>query len=152
MSTDAGKLRHRITLQFQTETQDPETGVLTHGWSDMATIWAAVEPLSAREFVASQATQARVTVRITVRYREDIVPTLRIIHRDKIYNIEGVLPDRVSGREYLTLPCSEVGTVPSDAPAETVQALWNEYGPAAPAVLDRVEQFATNDTGALNEG
>lgn len=148
-----GKLRHQILLQFQKEEQDPQTGVLTHSWADLATVWASVEPLSAREFVASQATQARVTVRITIRYRDDVVPTLRIIHRGKIYNVEGVLADRESGLEYLTLPCSEVGPVPSDVPAEdqpTVQALWNEYGPAAPRVLDRVEQFANNDTGALS--
>lgn len=101
-----GKLRHRVTLQFRTETQDPDTGVMTQGWAEVATVWASVEPLSAREFIASQATQAKVTTRITIRYRDDVVPTMRLMHRGTTYNIEGVLPDKDSGLEYLTLACS----------------------------------------------
>ena len=32
---------------------------------------------------------------------------MRILHRGKIYNIEGVLPDDESGLQWLTLPYSE---------------------------------------------
>lgn len=102
-----GRLRHQITLQSRVETQDPDSGVMTQGWADFATgVWASVEPLSAREFIASQATQAMVTTRVTIRYRADVVPTMRLVHRGKTYNIEGVLPDKDSGLEYLTLACS----------------------------------------------
>jgi hypothetical protein len=31
-----------------------------------------------------------------------------VVDGEHRYNIEGVLPDPKSGREYLTLPCSEV--------------------------------------------
>ncbi|HDG7399279.1 phage head closure protein, partial [Klebsiella pneumoniae] len=48
-----------------------------------------------------------VTTRITIRYREGVTRKHRILFRGRIYNIEGVLPDPRSGREYLTLPCSE---------------------------------------------
>jgi SPP1 family predicted phage head-tail adaptor len=101
-----GKLRHQVALQTRTETQDDDTGVITQGWADLATVWARVEPLSAREFIASQATQAKVTARVTIRYRDDVVPTMRLVHRGQTYNIEGVLPDKDSGLEYLTLACS----------------------------------------------
>lgn len=69
-------------------------------------MWAAIEPLSAREFVQSAAGQSEVTARITIRTR-DILATDRIAYRGVVYNIRGVLPDKESGLEYITLP---VGT------------------------------------------
>lgn len=103
----AGRLRHRVSLQRLQETRDPETGAVISDWSEVAKLWAEVAPLSAREFVASQAVQSEVSARITIRYRADITAKDRIVYRDKIYNIEGVLTDRDSGLEYITLPVSE---------------------------------------------
>jgi SPP1 family predicted phage head-tail adaptor len=102
-----GRLRHLITLQSRVEAQDPDTGVMSVTWQDFSTgIWASVEPLSAREFITSQVTQAQITTRILIRYRAGVEPKMRVLHRDKVYAIEGVLPDRESGLEYLTLACS----------------------------------------------
>lgn len=106
-NVESGKLRQRVTLQAFTTERDSE-GVLTEEWTDVATVWASVEPLSAREFVQAAATQAKVTARIVIRYRPDVVPTMRAIHRGKAYNIEGVLADKDSGLEYLTLPVSDL--------------------------------------------
>ena len=106
MSLAAGKLRHRVILQEQQSVQDT-LGEMIVNWVEIARPWAAVEPLSAREFVASAAGQSQVTARITIRYRAGVNATQRILHRGKIYNIEGVLADKESGLEYLTLPCSE---------------------------------------------
>lgn len=103
----AGKLRHRIMLQHKVSVQDQLTGAVNPEWRDLKKVWADVVPLSAREFIAAQATQAEITTRITIRYRAGLTNANRIVFRDRIYNIEGVLPDAVSGREYLTLPCSE---------------------------------------------
>lgn len=105
---EAGKLRHRVTIQRQTSVQDPSTGAMATSWADVWTrVPAGVEPLSAREFIQSQAGQSEVTARITIRYREGLDATMRITHRGKVYNIEGVLPDNMSGLEYITLPVSE---------------------------------------------
>lgn len=103
----AGKLRHQVTLQERKTTRDPDTGDVIVAWADVATVWASVEPLSARDFIAAGVNQSQVTARITIRYRENISADMRILHRTKIYNIEGVLADKDSGREYLTLPVSE---------------------------------------------
>ena len=108
----AGNLRHRIALQRKQQTQNPQTGAMVTTWVTEATVPAAVEPLSAREFVAAQAVQSNVSVRITVRYRPGITSAMRLLHDGKVYNITGVLADKDSGREYLTLPCSEL---PHDA-------------------------------------
>lgn len=99
----AGKLRHRVTLQRYEETRD-DMGAVIETWVDVATVWAAVEPLSVREFISAQAGQSEISARITIRYRPGIDATMRVLHRDQIYNIKGPpLPDPRSGREYLTL-------------------------------------------------
>lgn len=103
----AGKLRHKVTIQARGEVQDPVSGDMVPGWTDFASVWASVEPLSARDFIAAQANQSEITARIVIRYREGILPTMRILHRGKVYAIHGVLPDAHSGLEYLTLPVSE---------------------------------------------
>ena len=108
----AGTLRHRVTLQRKTQTQNPLTGAMVTTWVPVATVWAAVEPLSAREFLSAQAVQSDVSVRITVRYRPGITAAMRLLHDGKVYNITGVLADKTSGREYLTLPCAQL---PHDA-------------------------------------
>lgn len=105
MSISAGKLRHRITIQRCVISQD-SAGNIGSTWEDVAEVWAAVEPLSAREFIAAQATLSKVVARITIRYRDDVRADMRIVHGGDIYNIEGVLLDNDSGREYITLPVS----------------------------------------------
>lgn len=102
----AGKLRHRVTIQRPGKTQDPVTGEIKNGWTDVVTVWASVEPLSVREFIASEAGQSEVSARITIRYRAGITAKMRIKHRGQIFNIQGVLADPKSGLEYLTLPVS----------------------------------------------
>lgn len=103
----AGQLRQRITLQ------KPETTVSGYGersvtWTDVDTVWADFVPLSVREFIASSQTQSQLSARVVIRFRDDVDASMRLVFRGKVYNIAGVLPDPFSGREYLTLPVSEV--------------------------------------------
>lgn len=107
MSLAAGRLRHRVSLQRQEETRDPDSGAVIVAWVPYAQVWAAVEPLSVKEFIASQAMQSEVSARITIRHRDDVSAKDRVVFRGKAYNIHGVLADRDSGLEYLTLPCSQ---------------------------------------------
>ncbi len=103
----AGKLRHHVMLQRTEYSQDPVSGDVTPSWVDVDKVWAAIEPLSAREFIAAAAGQSEVTSRVVIRYRPGITSAMRVLHRGKVYNIQGVLTDMDSGRDYLTLPCSE---------------------------------------------
>lgn len=103
----AGKLRHRVNIEERIKSRDPSSGAIIYEWRVLATVWASVSPLSVREFISAQASQGELIARITIRYRPDITRQHRINFRGKIYNIQGVLPDPDSGREYLTLPCSE---------------------------------------------
>ncbi|MBD1602537.1 phage head closure protein [Pseudomonas typographi] len=101
----AGRLRHRVDIQRREQSQDPETGEVIAAWVNAwAGCPASFEPLSARDLIAAQAGQSEATARVVIRYRDGVLPSMRIIHRGQIYNIEGPpLPDKVSGREYLTI-------------------------------------------------
>lgn len=103
----AGKLRHRVIIQKPGYAQDPDTGEMLPGWQNVVTVWAAVEPLSAREFIAAQAGQSEITARVKIRYRAGITAGMRLLHKGQAYNIHGVLPDLDSGIEHLTLPVSQ---------------------------------------------
>lgn len=104
----AGKLNKRITLQRKQQGQDPATGAVTVDWVDVELpIWAGIEYLSVREFIAARTGQVEISARITIRYRTGVDATMRAVRGDQIFNIHGVLPDNGSGREYLTLPVSE---------------------------------------------
>jgi SPP1 family predicted phage head-tail adaptor len=119
VSLEAGRLRHRIRIeQLQNlpdshgdDYQDPETGETRQEWVEVATVWAAIEPLSAREFIAAQATQSQITARIVIRYRDGMDGSMRLVHvrtgrADTVYNPHGFQADVESGLEYLTAPCS----------------------------------------------
>ncbi len=112
---NAGRLRHRIRIEHLVNMEDSagevqnESGELEQEWVTLAEVWAAIDPLSAKEFVAAQSEQSKVVARITIRYRTDLDASMRIYHAAKglYYNIEGILSDKDSGLEYLTLPVSE---------------------------------------------
>jgi SPP1 family predicted phage head-tail adaptor len=104
---EAGRLRHRVTFERRIDQQDSVTGGVTTVWSALFTdVPAAIEPLTARELIAAQAVQSKITARITVRYRNGLVATQRIKHGTRIYNPEGIIPDRDSGLDFVTIPCS----------------------------------------------
>lgn len=117
MTLSAGRLRHRITLQEKSPlldsngdlVQDMETGAISYVWQEVAQLWAAIEPLSGREFIQSQATQSKVSGRIVIRHYHYIHAGMRIYHayNGKIFNIEAILADPDSGLEYMTLLTSE---------------------------------------------
>lgn len=106
MTLAAGRLRHRVQIQQQT-TMLTSFGEQETVWTMVAEVWAAIEPVSAREFVAASQLQSQVSARIVIRYRDDVRASMRVLHKSKIYVVEGVLSDKDSGIEYLTLPVSE---------------------------------------------
>lgn len=114
MTLAAGRLRHRVRLESPTATQDGETGAPVMGWADEGDVWAAIEPVSVKDFIAADQRQANVTVRIVLRPVAGLDETWRVIHGARVYQIVGVLPDAESGLEYLTLACNQ-GANPAGA-------------------------------------
>lgn len=101
----AGELRHRITIQRATETQDA-FGAVVQTWSTFATLWAGVEALSGREFFAAQQVNAQVSHRIRIRYLSGVTPKMRVVFGSRTFNIEVVMDD--GRRRELQLLVSEV--------------------------------------------
>jgi len=103
----SGGLRHVVEIQSRTDVQDATTGEVTPTW---ATLYeearAKIEPLSVNAFIQSQAEQSGIVANITIRYRSGLTANMRIVHNGVIYNPVGFLPDKKSGQEYLTVPCS----------------------------------------------
>ena len=119
MSIEAGRLRHRVRIEQLVDLldsngqviQNNDTGEVSRAWVEVATVWAAIEPLSAREFIQSQAIQSQITARIVIRQRDGLDASMRLVHlrtgrADVIYNPHGFLADVESGLEYLTVPVS----------------------------------------------
>ena len=80
------ELRHRITLQ-KLETGTNDNGFETETWIDFKNLWASISNLHGREYFEAAAVQAENTVKFTIRYTDDIETTMRILFKDKHYNI-----------------------------------------------------------------
>ena len=103
----AGELRHRITIQQKTVTQDT-AGVITETWADLVTVWAAIEPLTGREKFLAQQVYTDMTTRVRIRYRSGIDPAMRLKYNSRIFEINVVVNPEERNRE-LELLCTERG-------------------------------------------
>lgn len=80
-------LPHRITLQRPVTTQN-SLGEEVPAWETVATVWARVDAISTREWVAASQTQTSITHRIRLRHRT-VLPTWRVIYRGQPLEIVG---------------------------------------------------------------
>lgn len=104
----AGRLRHRGTIQHLV-TGSPQysaSGERNDEWTTLAEVWMSIEPLNGRELFAAQEHASNVTVRIRIRYRDDVNATMRVLHESKYYEVEAVLDHELRHRE-MELLCSE---------------------------------------------
>lgn len=100
----ASKLRNRITVHKATSIPSPMGGSGTKTWTAAFTVWASFEPLSVKDVLNAQAANSETRARCVLRYRTDIDSTMQIMHRGRLYEIDGdPLPDADSGLEYITL-------------------------------------------------
>lgn len=82
----AGLLRHKVTIQTATETQDA-IGQRVSTWAALATRWAAIEPMTGREYHGSEALQSEVTHKIRLRHVEDVTAKMRVIYGSRTFEI-----------------------------------------------------------------
>jgi SPP1 family predicted phage head-tail adaptor len=101
----AGQLRKRVTIQQRSQTQD-EYGQPLLTWSDVATVYAAIEPMNGRELIAAEAVNSDVTHNVTMRYRAGITAAMRLNYQGRLFNIHTILDENERHR-MLTLICSE---------------------------------------------
>jgi len=101
----AGQLNRRVRLQQPAGMRD--SAGQASGWTDIATIWAAVLPLRGREYFAAERVDSEITVRIIIRYRPDVKADWRIMANGQAYHIVEII-NPADGREQLQLMCKRV--------------------------------------------
>lgn len=109
------KARHRIVIQSAAETPDDAGGRAT-AWTDLLTVWAAIEPQNGKEVFLSSQLQSRVDAVITIRYQSSLADTptaaaKRVKFGTRTYNVKYIknLGDDLKneGRVFQQLLCVE---------------------------------------------
>lgn len=101
MSYTAQELNRKITFQQSSIVQDPHTGEMIETWVDFVSVFAKIEPLVGREYLAAAAIQAEDTTKFTMRYRGDIDAAMRISFGGKDWNIQSIQNIKSANRETL---------------------------------------------------
>ncbi len=94
---DPGELDHRLVLEQPVETADGAGGV-TRSFAAVATLWAAVLPVTARGNVAAANLGASVTHRIVIRSGPDVTTRHRFREGTRIFRIVALRDQDGSGR------------------------------------------------------
>lgn len=103
-------MRHRFDIKRETTSID-SGGFGTQAFSTLATVWGAIEPLSAREQWEAHQERADATHRITIRHRTDVKTQDRVaatLHsQSRTWRILGIrrLPNEEA--RFLELLCGE---------------------------------------------
>ncbi len=97
----SGRLRHRLSLQGPTITNDG-LGTPTTTFGTVATIWGSIEPLKGKEFYDSALINSEVTNRIVVRYITPIAPNYKVVFGTRTFMIESII-DLMERRKELHL-------------------------------------------------
>jgi len=87
-----GRLRQKITIQYRADGQDA-TGAPNGAWTELASVFAAIEPISGREWLASGVVNADITNKITIRYGSEVAaatPAHRVLFGTRIFNIVAI--------------------------------------------------------------
>ncbi|MBT3320189.1 MAG: phage head closure protein [Clostridia bacterium] len=103
-----GTLRNRVVMQRKEVTED-DLKQQSETWIDFAYIWAAIQPLTGREYFSARQENAEVTTRITIRHLKNVGPEMRVIFGSRVFEILSVInPNELNIS--LVLMCREVVT------------------------------------------
>lgn len=102
-----GELRHRITLQKLTNSQDSFGQQIEDNWMDIITVWASIEPLVGKQYFAAEQVQSEISHKIKIRYLPGITPDMRIKYSTRIFQIVSPLNYKELNIE-LQLMCKEL--------------------------------------------
>ena len=90
MTIGAGTLPRRLVIQ--SKATGPDTfGGAPATWTDVATVWARIEPLIGRELMSAQTISTEISHRITLRYQSmwanpKTVAAYRGVYATRVFN------------------------------------------------------------------
>lgn len=106
MTMRAGELRQRVTIQQAAITRDG-FGAEVETWQDLATVWAKVETIRGAETIGpEQVATATLTHEVTVRWRDDLKPTMQLLWGARVFTIRAIIADNQN--KQVILSCDEV--------------------------------------------
>jgi SPP1 family predicted phage head-tail adaptor len=98
----SGDLDRRIELQSATLTNDGEYNEQTETWATYDTVWAKQEFHRSEEGELSARDYAEYGLYFTIRYRDDIEPTHRLVYESENYQMIG-RPREIGRRQFLKI-------------------------------------------------
>ena len=101
----AGTLRRQVLIQSRSSALDG-FGQKVRAWTDLASVWADIQPLSGRELEVARAVQAEVTHQVTIRYRTGLSDLMRLVYQGRYFNVNSVI-DTDTQHKQLLLLCTE---------------------------------------------
>ncbi|MBY0408240.1 MAG: phage head closure protein [Rickettsiales bacterium] len=109
------RLRHRVSLQQEVSVADGGGG-FTQAWQEVAMLWAEIEPItgadsrlsvaSGKEVLMADQMQSQVSHKVTLRWRNDVAPAMRLVFEGRAFNIRYVAAVD-GGKELLQLLAQE---------------------------------------------
>jgi SPP1 family predicted phage head-tail adaptor len=103
--TAIGELRHRLVIEAPVETPD-EAGGVARTFSALATVWAAIEPVSADHRLIADRAMAALSHRIVLRRRDDLTLNHRFRLGARVFAIRALRDPEERG-EFLECLVSE---------------------------------------------
>ncbi|MDA7527653.1 phage head closure protein [bacterium] len=85
----AGQLRHLVTIQTLTETNNE--GNVSKYWTNTGTAYAAIEPMSGDEKQQYQYVDGETYYNITLRYQDINSTDNRIVFDGKVFHLKNVI-------------------------------------------------------------
>jgi len=104
----AGDLRHRVTIQKRALVAN-SMNELVPTFSDLETVWAAVEPLSGREFFQAKQANSEVAGKVRIRYMDGILPTMRVKFGNRNLLIDSIIAPKENRRELILMYTEDLG-------------------------------------------
>lgn len=103
----AGDFNRRVTLQKRIDTMDAY-GQKSTGWSDIATVWAHVQPLSATQTTDETANRRELDMLVTIRHRPSLVQSgdWRVLYAGRHYDVIGAR-DPHTAHDVVVMECKE---------------------------------------------
>lgn len=102
-----GEFNKRIIIERPTDGTATAYNDKPKTYSTLATVWARIKPLTAREQLFAEQVKAETDYVVTIRYMSGLLKTDRVNYNGQLLEIHGIINIEMRNRE-LQLLCSEV--------------------------------------------
>lgn len=104
-----GLLDKRVILQSPAGSRDA-VGERVTTWTDVATVWAQINPLSVKEQIAAAQSRGSITHKIMIRYSAEVSAVThawRVTYGARVFTVDGPARNINERDRYIELICTE---------------------------------------------